>query len=225
MVAWGEHSSKRSIGDHRGITENSRAFAIPDNPLLDGAKRGILPSMEWSATTREAKEYLIDRIVAQARHDGVLLTDIEQKMLYFTEGKGWTLPDMMQVNSEFDRNYDQDAYESKIGQIIRRIHEQPDSDRDVERWDKAVSLLRKEDHYLEVLIDSAFRKATKRPRGDIARLIMAGVLVPGLFLPILFIVKSHVSNPTVSKLIGEGTLLALVVLVWFMANRRKLFTD
>ncbi|MGH9518148.1 MAG: hypothetical protein ACRD2D_00800, partial [Terriglobales bacterium] len=173
------------------------------------------------ATTREAKEYLINRIVAQARHDGVLLIDIEQKMLYFTEGRGWTLPDMMQVNSEFDRTYDQDAYESKIGQIIRRIHDQPDSDREDERWGKAVQLLRKEDHYLEVLIDGAFRKAKKRLRWDIGRLLMTGVLVVALFFPISFFVKSQVSNPTVSKLIGEGTFLALVVLAWFVANRRK----
>lgn len=181
--------------------------------------------MEWFATAREAKEYLIDRILAQARHDGVLLTDIEQKMLYFTEGKGWTLPDMMQVNSEFDQNYDQDAYESKIGQIIRRTHDQLDSDRDDERWDRAVQLLRKEDHYLKVLIDGAFKKATKRPRWDIARLMMAGVLVVAVFIPMLFFVKSHVSNPTASKLIGEGTFLALVILVWFVANRGKHSTD
>jgi hypothetical protein len=175
--------------------------------------------MEWFATAREAKEYLIDRIVAQASQDGVFLTDIERKMLYFTEGKGWTLPDMMQVNSEFDQTCDQHAYERKIGQIIRRIDDQPDSNRNHERWDKAVHLLRKEDHYLLVLIDEAFRNAP-RPHGDIARLILAGVVVVAVFIPVSFFIYSHVSNRALSKFIGGGTLLALVVLVSILANRR-----
>lgn len=175
--------------------------------------------MERFATAREAKEYLIGRIVAQARQDGVLLTDIERKMLYFTEGEGWTLPDMMQVNSEFDKNYDQHAYENKIGQIVRRIHDQPDSNRDDRCWEEAVHLLRKEDHYLLVLIDGAFSNA-RRPSGDIARLILAGVVVAAVFLPVLVFINSRVSNRAISKFIGEGALLALVVLATFLGNRR-----
>jgi hypothetical protein len=59
---------------------------------------------------REAKEFLISRIVEEAQRENIPLSEIERKMLYFTES-GWTLPDIMKVNDDFDREYDQDEYE------------------------------------------------------------------------------------------------------------------
>jgi hypothetical protein len=41
------------------------------------------------SSAREAKEFLVERIVSQAQHDAVALSDIERKMLYFSE-TGWT---------------------------------------------------------------------------------------------------------------------------------------
>jgi len=38
-------------------------------------------------------------------------------MLYFTES-GWTLPDIMKVSVDFDREYDQDKYEQKIAKLV-----------------------------------------------------------------------------------------------------------
>jgi len=105
--------------------------------------------MQQFGTAREAKEFLINRIVAQAGQDGVSLTDVERKMLYFTE-TGWTLPDIMQVNSEFDQAYDQDEYEKKIARLVHHIRL---SDEDRSSWEEAVRRLRSEDHYLLVLID------------------------------------------------------------------------
>lgn len=68
-------------------------------------------------TVRDAKEYLVRRILAQADQEGVPLSDVERNMLYFSE-TGWTLPNMMAISQDFDQNYDQDEYESKIGKII-----------------------------------------------------------------------------------------------------------
>ena len=52
-------------------------------------------------SAREAKEFLISRIVDQAQRDGVPLSEVERKMLYFSE-TGWTLPDIMSVNEASD---------------------------------------------------------------------------------------------------------------------------
>lgn len=169
-------------------------------------------------TARDAKEYLIRRILEQADRDGVPPSDLERKMLYFSE-TGWTLPNMMTVNGEFDEHYDQGEYERKIGQIIQRLRDQPDNNRD--EWDEAVQRLRDEDHYLLVLIDGASISSVKRSRGDIARLILAGTVVVAVFLPVASFVYSHVANGYVSKVILEGALLGLVVLVAFLANRRS----
>jgi hypothetical protein len=43
---------------------------------------------------RQAKEFLISEIIAEAQRENVALSDVERKMLYFTE-TGWTLPDIM----------------------------------------------------------------------------------------------------------------------------------
>ena len=105
-------------------------------------------------TEREAKEYLIARVTAEAKQQGIELSEIERKMLYFTE-TGWTLPDIMDVNAEFERGYDNDEYESKIAGIIRQIEKMnADVGGDHQSlWDDAVVKLSEGDHYLLVLID------------------------------------------------------------------------
>ncbi len=68
---------------------------------------------------QEAKEFLIAKIVAEAQRDNIPLSEVERKMLYFTE-TGWTLPDIMKVSEDFDRDYDQDEYEQKIAKLVAR---------------------------------------------------------------------------------------------------------
>ena len=72
------------------------------------------------------------------------------------------------------------------------------------------------------LIDGASNMSGGMSGWEIVRLILAGAVVMAVFLPILFFVKSHISNPTATKLIGQGALLALVVLVSFVATWRRL---
>jgi hypothetical protein len=144
---------------------------------------------------RDAKVYLASKIAEEAEREGTPLTEIERKMLYFSEA-GWTLPGMMAVSAEFDRDYDQDEYEQKIGGLVRSIDARGDarSQQEIEDWDEAVLMLRDEDHYLLVLINAAARTRSDlplflhdlepwissldspgpRPPGDLARLILIG---------------------------------------------------
>jgi len=129
-------------------------------------------------TIREAKEYLADVITNEAERDGAPLTDVERKMLFFTE-TGWTLPDMKVISSEFDRDYDQDKYEQKIGSIITRIHERfADGGHDQAQmtWDLALEKLGEGDHYLLVLADSA-NPARKGTRHNLKMVIIATVFL------------------------------------------------
>jgi len=89
---------------------------------------------------REAKEFLISNIVAEAQRENVPLSEVERKMLYFTES-GWTLPDIMQVNEDFDRDYDQDEYERKVAKLARNVDRRmrKDSPQDYEEWWAAIS--------------------------------------------------------------------------------------
>jgi hypothetical protein len=108
------------------------------------------------ATGRDAKEYLVGRIVDEARREGVPLSEIETKMMYFSE-TAWTLPDIREVNAAFEREYDDAEYEQKIAGLIRRLRANA-GERDTKElavWDEAVGVLRGEDHYLLVLVEVA----------------------------------------------------------------------
>ncbi|MDW5265810.1 MULTISPECIES: hypothetical protein [Acidobacteriaceae] len=111
--------------------------------------------MQTFATTRNAKEFLISRIITEAQLEGVSLSHIEQKMLYFSE-TGWTLPDITEASDIFDRDYDQSQYEQKIAALIRNLcaKARKNDRNEFYTWKKAVQTLRREDHYLLVLIDA-----------------------------------------------------------------------
>ena len=133
---------------------------------------------------REAKEFLISEIVAEAQRENVPLSEVERKMLYFTES-GWTLPDIMKVSEDFDREYDQDEYEQKIAKLVGRadkyIRKGPRDDYD--RWWASIRFLQREDHYILVMI----RLAGLRPRGDQLRLFVAGLGIVTAILTLTFL--------------------------------------
>jgi hypothetical protein len=100
---------------------------------------------------REAKEYLVAKIVQEAEHEGIPLSETERKMMYFTE-TAWTLPDIWEVNKTFEKNYDQPTYEAKIGNIARKARAREESANELRAWREAVKTLKLEDHYLLVLL-------------------------------------------------------------------------
>ena len=102
---------------------------------------------------RDAKEYLIGKIAGQAEQRGIPLSDVERKMLYFSE-TGWTLPGMLKINAEFERDYDNDEYEQKIAGLVRAIEKGNEAvgGEEQSKWDDAVVKLSEGDHYLLVLV-------------------------------------------------------------------------
>ncbi len=130
--------------------------------------------MKAVRSVRDAKDFLASRIVAEAERENVSLSEIERKMLYFTES-GWTLPDITAVYEEFDRDYDQHQYEKKIARLIQSADKFARREsRDVyDRWWAAIRLLRREDHYITVMI----RIAGLRPAGDQLKLLGTGLSI------------------------------------------------
>jgi hypothetical protein len=147
---------------------------------------------------REAKDYLAGRIAEEAKRQGAPLTEVERKMLYFSE-TGSTLPEVMEANAEFDRDYNDVEYEQKIGGLVRRIQERQNLENEDQRqeWCSAIEKLRVEDDYLLVLIDMGCslepEKPSRwgrlgpwlpdlagtgaRPPGDTGRLILVAIVV------------------------------------------------
>lgn len=109
-----------------------------------------------------AKQFLISRVVEEAKSAGVPLSETERKMLYFTEVHP-SLPDMSDVNAEFERSYDADEYENKITALFRkaRDYDEMQSDAQRQQWRDAINALKHEDHYILVMVYRAFPKDRK----------------------------------------------------------------
>ena len=145
---------------------------------------------------REAKEFLISEIVAEAQRENVPLSEVERKMLYFTES-GWTLPDIMEVSENFDREYDQDEYERKIAKLVtqadRRMRK--GSRDDYDKWWAAIRFLQREDHYILVMIRLA--GLARAPRGDQLRLFASAFgIVAFILMWTFFSIKHNIPLPT-----------------------------
>jgi hypothetical protein len=106
-------------------------------------------------TPREAKEFLVAQIVAEASHHGTPLDDIEQRMLYFTE-TDWMPEDTWQAAEAFDARYDAPAYEARIKTLIQSLLRRRPELRS--EWNNAVATLQAEDHYLLVMTGTVRRR-------------------------------------------------------------------
>ena len=142
--------------------------------------------MQLFTTAREAKEFLVDRIVREAQQEGVPLSEVERKMLYFSES-AWTLPDITEVNAAFDCEYNQEEYERKVAQLIGNAREKDrENDRDAfDDWTEAARTLRGEDHYLLVMIDAA--GASARPPHDRLKLLGTALVIACVLVAVAFL--------------------------------------
>jgi hypothetical protein len=139
---------------------------------------------------REAKEFLISRIAEHAQRDGEPLSEIERKELSFSES-GWTLPDIMSVNEAFERDYDQDSYEKKIKKLVRdaRTRARKEAPQDVKSWSEAIRILRKEDHYISVMLGHP--TAPRHPIVDLLRAVGTGLALSAIFAAVEILLESR----------------------------------
>jgi hypothetical protein len=142
-------------------------------------------------SARDAKEFLIARIVETAKRENITLSEVERKMLYFSETH-WTLPDIASVSEQFDHEYDQDEYEEKITRLIKEaaIHDHRRSAEQYDLWRDAIRLLKKEDHYILVMIDRAGLRPHRGSQGSKQRpeSVQSIASLIGRYLPLFLFV-------------------------------------
>jgi hypothetical protein len=107
----------------------------------------------------EAKDVLVSEIARQARLEGVPFSDLERRMLYFTE-EGNCPEDPFQLNDDFEAAYDTQEYEKKIAGLAKRAYKRLKKDNvsDAESWDEALRELKKGDHYILVVSPATSRR-------------------------------------------------------------------
>jgi hypothetical protein len=140
--------------------------------------------MTQFSSVREAKEFLIGRIVDEAQRENAPLSELERKMLYFTES-GWTLPDILDVAEKFDEQYDQTGYERKIARLAGHAMERARAGGHLGNWRDAARLLETEDHYLSVMIGQA--SAAVRPPHDQLKLWITALALVAAFTAVSLI--------------------------------------
>ncbi len=138
-------------------------------------------SDERRLRAQQGKEFLISQIVEEAQRENIPLSELERKMLYFTETQE-SLPDIHDVNDQFEREYDTGEYEKKIAGLIRRSYRRArrESSENKNHWKQAVADLRKEDHYLLVMVDQGLEPSAAVGYG--IGIGIAVLLVASLFL-------------------------------------------
>ncbi|UWZ85662.1 hypothetical protein [Occallatibacter riparius] len=106
-----------------------------------------------ATSVASAKQFLVDRIAAEAEREGAPLNEIEKAMLAFSE-VGASEKELDQART-FERDFDDKEYESRIARLARSVY-----DRDVAagrkaEWDQALDELASEDFYLMVMLEQA----------------------------------------------------------------------
>jgi hypothetical protein len=101
----------------------------------------------------KAKSSLIGRIVDEAKREGVVLSDVEVRMLGFAEASA--SPKEMEADQIFEQEFDDEQYEARITKLIRNVY-----DRDCEsgrkpEWDQWLDEISEEDLYLSVILEEA----------------------------------------------------------------------
>jgi hypothetical protein len=110
----------------------------------------------------EAKEFIASRIVDQARLEEVEFSELERKMLFYSEAHP-SLPDMDKVVSEFDQTVNMPPYEKVVSSLISNAYRRDRKNTMLsQRWNEAEKALRWEDHYINVMLKRRLTSANRR---------------------------------------------------------------
>jgi hypothetical protein len=144
--------------------------------------------------TKQAKDFLVREATEQAGRENMPLSDIEKKMMYFTESDASTCENPVELNDEFEAQYDTPEYEAKISRLLHHAYERlkgEDPER-VREWNLAIRTLRRGDHYILVLWDT--KPPNEHPIRETLKLLGVGMLVAvGIFIVIIFQAKYNIS--------------------------------
>jgi hypothetical protein len=182
---------------------------------------------------REAKDFLVAQTAEQAAFEGVPLSDLEKRMMYFTE-TGECPEDPIALNDAFEAQYDTTAYEKKISLLMARVYRRikRESPEKLCVWNDAFRVLSKGDHY--ILLFWRQNPFSRSPRMWPTYLLGALAVVGlGLVLHFFFGNRGNLRRggqapvdkyiPTLSPLV-QHTLQLLFVLALLFAIFPQLFS-
>jgi hypothetical protein len=138
---------------------------------------------------QEAKDFLVQEIATEAQMEGTPLSELERRMLYFTESDDAD-EDPVALNEQFTPQYDSAGYEKKISLLVAHAYrkikrENPDK---LRLWNDALRVLRKGDHYILMFCK---QPNPSKPWGSWIFQIFGAFAVLGLYLLLFFFFGSR----------------------------------
>ena len=129
---------------------------------------------------RQAKDFLVQQTAEQAVLEGIPLSDLEKRMMYFTESED-AVEDPLALNSEFEEYYETDAYETKIARLLKNAYKRLKQEHPEKAlfWKSSINELHKGDHYILVLWRS--HPPSEHPTRDTLLYIGIGVAIAMVF--------------------------------------------
>jgi hypothetical protein len=172
--------------------------------------------------SKEAKGLLVEQTARQATVQGIVLSDLEKKMMYFTEQDD-SCENPVQLNEEFESQYDTSEYEAKIAGLLRNAYERITREAPETKlmWDKAIHKLGEGDHYLLVLWKLS--QSGERPPRDALKLFFAGILLAAILSGTIFLVHHYAINSGTEQraIVYPIVLLAAFVLMKYLGRGKS----
>jgi hypothetical protein len=170
---------------------------------------------------QSAKQFLIDRILEQAKVEDVLLTDIEIRMLKFTEATSGSRD--LEAAEIFERDYNDEEYELKIVNLIRHAYDRDQQSDNKPAWADALARVAGRDLYLNVMIDRAGLGIDPLAPLKDWRFLLYGLLLPALCLTAAVLVAL---SPMGARFIHSDLLRFLIAICflwapWLLLRRSK----
>jgi hypothetical protein len=107
--------------------------------------------------SREALDFLVEQTLRQVEVDGGCLTDLQKRMMYFTESEG-AVENPSTLYAQFEAENDTNFYEEQMGMLLARTYDRlKRNDAHAKAlWDSAIRELEKGDYYFLVLWSRRF---------------------------------------------------------------------
>lgn len=176
-------------------------------------------------SSREAKDFLVSEIMRQAAIEHVPVTDIERRMMYFTEQADY-VEDPIELNTAFEAECDSAVYEKKITDLARRACQRlkVDSPRSA-AWDEAIQTLEQGDHYLLVMCGGSSVVGTIPVK--VLATFAARLLLPLSIVAVaLWLLKNYL-GPTahIGWILFYGCIALVTAISWLRFFRPELFKE
>jgi hypothetical protein len=111
------------------------------------------------STEGQAKRFFVEKIVAQAAFEDLPLSDVERRMLSWSESDPeFTVDDALPRGLESEIS--DDDYEARVAGLVARAYRRDLAiDRSAShRYKEAYSVLKQGDHYLLIMIDRGLKR-------------------------------------------------------------------